>query len=216
MIFSGFSKIHVTSGTSQDYIAQVNSVLRRNKIPGLTEIAFYSSMHNSQDVYGITLWSRFEDYQQSRPALIDQISHNIKIGRILQEHHVFKLIWERQVLTNPIGASSLNQLVFPADYSQERLDNFVQQVRHLRQELDDVRGVWVGRSLHDNHRLLIRTDWGSEQAQIEFLNSSLYKKIERIYEARGIFSEYGSTRLQLLMQPGQKENDPEAFHSKSR
>lgn len=201
MIYGSFSKLQIVSGNPEDYINQVNLIVKRRRFSGLQELVFYASMTNPRELFGFTLWLNAEDLQVGRQALISEVSPSANIKRIFREHHQFRLWWEQQTVTLPVEASTINHLVFPAGYPEEQLIKLVKRIRELRWEIKGIRGIWVGRAMDNRHRILIRADWVSQEDLQRSLNSDFYRQTQHFYVKEGITTDLGSSQLRSLVHP---------------
>jgi heme-degrading monooxygenase HmoA len=203
MNYSALNKVRVSTGNLADYIENVSALLRRSRVKGLAEVAFYHSLTDPQELYVLTLWfgenELEETFRQLAAGHFPLLTKNITALSFA----TFRLIWEQRSLSYPVVGSTLHLLRWPP--GQEKHDRFVNYMREMRWKLEGVVGGWVGSPTQDRTRILIRTDWGSVEAMQAYYYSPYYREEREFYRSRSVSVEQGSTHLHSLVYPARSD-----------
>lgn len=195
MNYAALYKARVVDNTFDELAAYVTHPLKRQRFRGMQELNFYYSSVNVQEFYTCSLWLRLEDLEAVKAIPLDNLlPEQPQFKSTLLEEDTFRLLWEHQYLTTPVEISTIRPMTFPPDYPEEKFMHFARTFRKSIQGVKGLRGAWVGRSLNNQRRLLIRVDWASLEEWQELANEDYHKKAHSFYAERGIITEFGSSR----------------------
>jgi hypothetical protein len=199
--YATFSKFELTDKFTLDLVEQLQLAMKRQRLPGMVEIAFYTSAESSpEEGYSLSLWLRLEDMMRARQTSLTELLSDPTLAQSESqvEKETFRLVWEQQNISQPVTASTLRLLVFPRDYSEERVKRMVDYLRELRWQTVGVRGAWIGRSLEDDRKLLVRTDWVNSEAFEQIAKSEFYQDMYKFFSYNGITTRFASSKLENI------------------
>lgn len=206
------SKIKVISDHPIEHIKEFKAAVRLQRLEGLYEVAYYLSINDPLEFYNLSLWFNLEglsNYQQEKEKLVySQLTDQIK----LEERTVFKLLWDYRKMEIKPGMSVLRLARFPKDYPYEWLEESETVIKEQAHQSPGFLGAWMGynqeRTNSDGNLIrLLRGDWASKEAFLNYANSPAMRAITERSRAVGVAGWLASADLQDIVQPSLSEQD---------